>query len=385
MTAATIVPHQFLRSDGRRTATANERRILSLLRREPGSRADLSRATGLAAHSITRLVEPLIARGLVVEGAARVAGPGKPALLLHLVGDAAFGVGVSVKTDAVSLVLLDLAGTVRAERQAPLADVALAPAIAQIGAMIGQAIRDAELDPARQIGIGAGITGYFVGDGAALNPPDLLDPWALVPIDRILSEGLNAPVWIDNDGNVAAIGEAILGAGRHAAHFAYLYFAAGFGGGLVIDGQPMRGRNGNAGEFASILPAGWPQPNLEELRRYMVAAGATYPDINAMLADFAMDHPGVDAWLGAMKSSLDLVVSAISATLDPDLIVLGGRLPTTLGTELAKRLAFTNPLRRNRSRPVPRIIASDITVDPAALGAATLPLRAAFFEHDPQV
>ncbi len=379
-------PTRFLREDGRRTATANERLVMDLLSRGgPASRADLARLTGLAPHSITRLVEPLIARGLLVEAAPVAAGRGKPAAKLSLAGGSAFSVGVSVMTDAVSLVLLDLAGDIAGERSERLIENGIDATCDQIRRMIDAAIISAGWNRQALVGIGMGVTGYFIGDGARLNPPRQLDPWALVPLDTILSEALGEKVWVDNDGNVAAIGEAMLGHGRTTQDFAYLYFAAGFGGGAISGGRSLRGRHGNAGEFASILPIGWPQPNLETLRLAFVRSGVAFDDLHAMLAAIDPDHPVVDDWLDASLPSLDLVASAISATLDPALIVLGGRLPPALAHRIAGRITFTNPERRGHHRPAARIVASTITGDAAAIGAAALPLRAAFLDPDERV
>lgn len=376
-------PSRFLRDDGRRTATANERVVMDLLSRiGPASRADLARLTGLAPHSITRLVEPLIARDLLTEAQPVAAGRGKPAAKLALNGSAAFAIGLSVMTDAVSLVLLDLAGHIHAVRSEPLADIAIAAACRQIDRMIADALAQAGRDRARLVGIGVGVTGYFIGDGARLNPPRLLDPWALVPLDTILAEALGAKVWIDNDGNVAAIGEGMLGHGRTVRDFAYLYFSAGFGGGVMSQGAPLRGHRGNAGEFASILPLDWPQPNLEGLRLVFRDHGVNYPDLHAMLSAFDPDHPAVETWLERCLPSLNLVASAISATVDPAMIVLGGRLPPSLAARIAERIRFINPERRGFHRPAPIVAPSSITGDAAAIGAATLPLRAAFLDAD---
>ncbi|KQT32009.1 ROK family transcriptional regulator [Sphingomonas sp. Leaf412] len=376
-------PTRFLRGDGWRTATANEGVVMDLLSRlGAASRADLARLTGLAPHSITRLVEPLLARDLLTEGAPVIAGRGKPSARLALNGAAAFSIGVSVMTDAVSLVVLDLAGTVAAGRSARLADTAIAPACAQIGRMIDAAIAETGHDRAALVGIGFGITGYFIGDGARLNPPRLLDPWALVPLDTMLADAFGTKVWVENDGNVAAVGETMLGHGRTVPDLAYLYFSAGFGGGVIAGGRLLRGRHGNAGEFASILPGGWPHPNLEALRLAFADAGISYPDLHAMLDRFDPDHPAVGSWLDAVMPSVDLIASAISATLDPGMIVLGGRLPASLADRMIARIALTNPERRGFHRPSPRIAASAIDGDAAAIGAATLPLRAAFFDPD---
>lgn len=376
-------PSRFLREDGRRTATVNERVLLDLLSRKgPASRADLARLTGLAPHSITRLVEPLLARGLVAESAPVSQGRGKPSSALHLVGSAAFSIGLSVMTDAVSLVLLDLAGATAGACTERLEDTAIRPACRQIARLIDSALAEAGWNPSALVGIGVGVTGYFIGDGARLNPPRLLDPWALVPLDTILADAFGTKIWVDNDGNVAAVGEATLGHGRTMDDFAYLYFAAGFGGGVVAAGRPLRGRHGNAGEFASILPMDWPQPNLETLRRSFAETGAAFADIQAMLDGFEPHHPAVDRWLDTTTPSLNLIASAISATLDPGMIVLGGRIPPTLVQRLIERISFTNPQRRGFHRPAPRIVASAMDGDATAVGAATLPLRAAFFDRD---
>lgn len=371
----------FLRADGQRTATANERVVLTLLaRRGFASRADLARATALAPHSISRLIEPLLERGLVIEGAPEVTGRGKPSAPLRLAGDAAFSVGVSVMADAVTLVLMDFAGTVRARASAALEREDFASGARQIGKMIATATTDAGLDPARRLGIGCGVTGYFIGDDARFNPPALLESWALLPLDTLLAGMLGGPVWADNDGNVAAVGEAMLGVGRTCADFAYLYFAAGFGGGVIARGAPLRGARGNVGEFASILPDGWMQPNLESLRHHLAARGMAYADLRIMLRDLDLALPAVEEWLDLCAPSLNLVASAISATLDPSMIILGGRMPKDLADRMATRIRFTNPARRGHHRPVPHVLSSTMGNDAAAIGAALMPMRSAFFQ-----
>ena len=59
-----------------------------------------------------------------------------------------------------------------------------------------------------------------------------------------------------------------------------------------------------------------------------------------MSARFDPAHPAVDLWLDRSLPSLNLVASAISATIDPGMIVLGGRLPTSLASRIAERIRF---------------------------------------------
>lgn len=372
---------RFLREDGVRTATANERRLLSLLRRDgPMTRAQLARATELTEQSIARLVESLLQRDLLIEGAPVVAGRGKPGLPVSLNSKALHAVGVSVMTDAVAAAVMDLSGSILARRQIPIRDVSLTAAIAEMQKLVRDLETQASVSASQRIGVGAAVTGYFIGDGARLNPPPALDAWALQPLDGILSMAFDGPVWIENDGTAAAIGEAMFGVGRRLDNFAYLYFSAGFGGGVVVRGEPLRGDNGNAGEFASVIPVDWFQPNLTALLRMMQAGdGDRWASLGDLLADFPADHPIIDQWLDAAEQPLNLVLSAISGVLDPGGIVLGGRLPHALALRLIERLRFTNPQRRGHCRPVPKVEASPILGDASAAGAAALPLRAAFF------
>lgn len=377
---------QFLREDGVRTATANERRLLSLLRRDGAmTRAQMARSAELTEQSIARLVEPLLKRGLLTEGAPVVTGRGKPGSPVSLNSKALHAIGVSVMTDAIAAAVMDLSGSILARRQIPIRDVALPAATAEMLTLVEALEAEAGVSSDQRIGVGAAVTGYFIGDGARLNPPSALDAWALEPLDRILSDAFGRPVWIENDGTAASIGEAMFGVGREVDSFAYLYFSAGFGGGVVVGGEPLRGNNGNAGEFASVIPADWFQPNLTALYRMMQADGGRWASLGALLADFPLDHPIVNQWLDAAEAPLNLVLSAISGVLDPGAIVLGGRLPPPLALRLIERLRFTNPERRGHRRPIPQVVASPILGDASAAGAAALPLRAAFFSLAPQV
>ena len=76
-------------------------------------------------------------------------------------------------------------------------------------------------------GVGVGISGYCLGGQGRYNTPRTLDDWALVDIEELLREQLGYPVWVENDGNAAAIGESLVGAGRTYDNFAYIFFSTG--------------------------------------------------------------------------------------------------------------------------------------------------------------
>ena len=73
------------------------------------------------------------------------------------------------------------------------------------------------------------------------------------PVRDMLQKRLEAPVYVDNDGNVAALAEHKYGAGRGYEHMIYATLATGIGGGLILNGQLYRGMHGMAGEIGHMF------------------------------------------------------------------------------------------------------------------------------------
>jgi len=91
--------------------------------------------------------------------------------------------------------------------------------------------------------------------GLLMKPPNLTG-WGDVPIRDWLSETLGCPVRLENDANSAALAEWRYGAGRGLSDLVYLTMSTGVGGGLILNGQLVRGQNGTAGEFGHT-PLEW--------------------------------------------------------------------------------------------------------------------------------
>ncbi|WP_339060404.1 ROK family glucokinase [Tepidibacillus marianensis] len=100
-------------------------------------------------------------------------------------------------------------------------------------------------------GMGIGIPGLLdIESGIVCMAPNL--HWADIPIKRILEEKLQVPVQIENDGNIAAIGEAWMGAGKGYKYVVMATIGTGIGAGIIIDGQILHGKNGMAAELGHI-------------------------------------------------------------------------------------------------------------------------------------
>ena len=109
-------------------------------------------------------------------------------------------------------------------------------------------------------GIGAGIAGIMkLEEGRVITAPNL-PGWEGFPVRSRIEEGIGRTFKLENDGNVAALGEKWMGAGRNSQHLAFMTLGTGIGGGLILDGQIWHGISGMAAELGHIKV--YPEGNL---------------------------------------------------------------------------------------------------------------------------
>ncbi|MGD4882642.1 ROK family transcriptional regulator [Xanthomonas citri pv. citri] len=358
----------------------NERDMLDRLRLAGVlTRADLSRGTGLTVQTAVRLIEGLHARGMVQMGEAVTRhGRGKPGVAVSLNPAHGHTLGISIATDALTLALVDFSGAVLACSEVGLTDTTLYGVLTQLQAADAALLARVDTAGAR-LGIGVALGGFFTGEDAFIHPPEPLRALGQIALCPWLAEAFGQPVWMDNDGSVAAAGEAMLGVGQRHRDFAYLSVGYGLGGGRVIDGQVMRGARGNAGAFADILPARQlERATLELLRVLLDEDGLAFADVRSLLAAFVPAWPAIERWIARSAPGIALIVSAITAVCDPDAIVFGGRLPGDLAQRLIAAVQIASLPRGEQAR-LPVLLPAEAPTDACALGAATLPLKARYF------
>lgn len=364
-----------------RAGDHNQRVTLHAVRvNGPVTRTDLASTTGLTAAAIANITNRLLDERLILR-AGRVHGArGQPASKFVVNPDSCFSVGLNVDRDHVTLVVLDFVGKVRARasREIQFADPATVRTFYQRS--IGQMLVKAGIPRNRLVGVGVA----FPDDIARAHLPDQpadYAAWASVRIDDLLREVLGIPIFIENDAAAAAIGEMQFGFGRRYRSFFYLLVTAALGGGLVADGTYFRGANGRSGEI------GWlrAQNGLggdSELQN-IVSLSCVY----SRLAEqgFRVATPRglmrlppsarqiVDRWIDDSAAALVNSFIAINCLINPEAILLGGRLPAPLVDKLAaslnERMAALAP-QIPAIAPVARAMTSD---DAPAVGAAILP------------
>jgi predicted NBD/HSP70 family sugar kinase len=341
----------------------------------------VSEATGLTQQSASRIVSNLHGRGLLREGERVATGRrGYPSASFGLRPEAAHAFGVSLAENAVTISVANFAGEIVAEAFQPMATMSREGVFEFVGAAI-RSMREQHLsDSASATGIGVAVSGSHIGVGKGYNTPYALEEWAGVDVARLFAERFDMPAWSDNDGNLAAFAEAMSGIGKRVSSFAYLYIGSGVGGGVILNGELWRGLHGNAGEFAGGLPPNiYPFPNLELLRRLLVAQGVDVPTIHDLVVRFDPSWRAIDDWIARVRDSVSIIASNASAILDVELIVLGGQIPTRLAEMLIPRIELFDQRRRATGRPMATIAPAEVPGDAAALGAAMLPLQQTFF------
>lgn len=353
------------------------RTVLAAVRRQgSASRSALIRDCGLSGTAIFRATEELEAAGLVRAGESVASGRGQPSAMIHIVADAAFSLGLSVMTDRADAILIDLAGQVRGRQDVTLPGMPRAAMVDAATRFAADALADINADKRRLLGLGVAVAGYFTGVGS-VNPGAELDDWALIDLPTQLSRQCAMPVGIENIATAAALGERLLGVGARYDSFCYVNVAAGFGAGLIIDGQPMRGKHGNAGEIAGLFSLfGKPTPNLAQLRGCLADHGIKTASVSDMVARFDVAWPGVDAWLHANQPAYDMLFAALRYMLDADALILGGRLPRPLARKIVDAVIWpesAKPARRGQRAPATMLDVA--TLEPelsGPLGAAAL-------------
>ena len=358
----------------------------------PLSRIDIARQTNLTAQTVTNITKKLMNAGLIYEADRFQAGRGAPSIMLELNKDAAYSVGLDFDKDHLTGILVDLHGNVRQRIHLDVDYPSPEEVMEMMTDMVNEMISNEGVDEDMIWGVGVGFPGpMVVSKGSVFSNavnPEALPGWEQVPVVEILEKRLNLPVFLENNASAAAIGERWYGNGKHISTFFYLFFGAGLGGGLVINGQLFSGHAGNAGEVGYMPVIDATKENVKLDNQYLGAyfnlsylfsqlkKGRTEisssHDLEKLFKD---ENATLMEWIKDGSQKLNPLILAIEYLIDPQVIYLGGRLPNTIIEDIRQRLESTLPnLRIGSKINNPELKLATVGLDTAALGVATLPL-----------
>lgn len=296
------------------------------------SRAALAAVTGLTRATVSALVDDLVAGGLLVEVAPPPrTGAGRPAAGLALTSAGPAGLGLEINVDYLAACVVDLTGTVR-HRYVEHADqrpADPAQSLAAVGGLAARARLAAEADGLTVAGAALAVPGLVTDAGLVRVAPNL--GWQDVDAAAALGavpELAGLPVGVDNEANLAALGELLVTGGKPT----YLYVSGeiGIGAGLVLGGELYRGVRGWSGEIGhvTVYPDGRP-----------CRCGA-----RGCLEQYA-GQEALEGDVPLAAAALGIALSAVVNLLDVPVIVLGGAYAPVFGalrdgieTELRRRV-----------------------------------------------
>ena len=253
--------------------------------------------------------------------------------------------------------------------------------------------------------LGLAVRGVGVGAPSIVSFPEGVVAWAPglgwrdLPLKQHLEAAFDLPVFVENEVNLLAVGESWRGAGRGIRRLVCVSVGTGVGAGLILDGQLYRGTRGAAGEIGYIVPNEsylGSQVNgfgaLESLadRNALVARGCAQirsggrsalnalcaADPDKLTAEMVLDaaragDPLASTAVSEVADYLSIAIANLVCVVDPERIVLSGDLAAyaDMFTELVReRIQGLVPT-------MPEIVASELGMDAAVLGAVAIAMR----------
>jgi glucokinase-like ROK family protein len=328
--------------------------IMNYIRVEsPISRSMLAKKTGLNKATITSLVGELIQHNFIQEVGLETNGLGRPSMKLRLNPTAGYIIGTEIGVDFINVIGADFSPRVifQSNEKTP-PGISVENVLHLLTAKIHEAIEVCAREVGDKfLGLALGVPGLVdYAEGVLLFAPNL--KWTDVPLKKILSAEFSAPVFVDNEANLATFGEFYFGSAYQHPDMLYLSVGVGLGGGILHNTHLLRGVNGMAGELGHITmqPDGelcgcgnrgcwetlvslralyrtvelglqdhpdsvlleWIHGNMEELNLDLILQAARQGDLTALESLEKIGH------------SLGIGIASLLNTLNPDIVVFGG-------------------------------------------------------------
>jgi predicted NBD/HSP70 family sugar kinase len=356
----------------------NERTVLDAIRlRAPISRAEISRTVGISKPTVSGALQSLLDAGLVREAEPAGDGPSYGATFFEPVPDAALALGLDLGARFLRGAISDLGGRVLARQDVELQGADADAVIALAGELKEQLLAATGHSEAAIDGAVAGVPGVVrQGSGEIALAENVLGLEGR-RLGEELAERLGVPVTVENDVNLAALGEQRSGVARGVDDFVFLSVGTGLGAGLVLHGELHRGHHGAAGEVDFALGDGLERdtdPGAPALSAFVAELADGRQDGTALAppydvpAVFAAARSGDPLAAEAVREEarrIALHVAPIASVVDVELVVLGGGIG-------ANGDLLLRPTREQLERQLPyppRIEVSSLG-DAAVLGGA---------------
>jgi glucokinase len=366
-------------------------RVLSaaLERGGPFTRAELIEATGLSAPTVGSLVIDLIRLELLHDLGTGPSRGGRRPSMMEFNARYGFAASVDIGPTRTRLAIADLKHEQLAHRVVNT-PTSLAPreALDQLANEVRSLMTETGVSQDRLLAVAVGTPGVVNEDTGVVEVAPNLPGWHQVPMRDVLQEAFGTSVFVENDVNLAILGEHWRGAARGHETCAFIFVGTGIGAAVLIEGQLHRGHHFMAGEIGfmcmgpQFVELDFGEHGCLETVAGLHALAARVPRVVerdpanwiANLAE-AADRGDEDARAALLETARFIGIAAanVAAVVDPSLIVLGG----SLFAQAPRLVAAVSSVAQSVSRaPVP-VVLSTLDKEAPLWGGLLIALTAA--------
>lgn len=250
-----------LRIEGERLVASNRVEALRIVRQRGRiSRSEIQKALGLSFPGVSLVVSHLLEKDLIVKSGSAGNGAGRKADLFEFNCRKGYVLGIDLGARKMRIAVADLGGSIVHKVEMPTLAYEGGPRVMERLLTLARATLEAR-GISRQNVLAVGVAAPGISERST--GKNLLSPfiprWSDVPIHATLENEFHVPVIVENDVDMAIIGEKAWGAGKGCENLVFLNVAVGVAAAMIVDGRLIRGANGAAGEIGFILP----DPTLE--------------------------------------------------------------------------------------------------------------------------
>lgn len=366
----------------------NRSAILETIRRDgPMSQSAIAERLDVSLPTVMRIVDRLKDEGFVRPLNDKEWSGGRRRSLLEFNAESYLVLGIDLGGTKMYGALSDLGGTVLDEVNIGKHGTSGEDSYDRLVTLIDTLLASPKAHGRKVRGIGVGVPGITLHQQGIVKWAYTLQ-WKDFPLKARLSARYELPITIDNDVNLAALGELWFGAGQNAQNMILIAIGTGIGAGIIIDGALYRGSTEASGEIGSMVPGReFLGKDFREFgalesvasgtgiaaraREVLKAQGARI-DLDGITAEevFEAARQG-QAWTsGVIEETVDflaMVIANLTVTFDPEVIILGGgvsRSADMLIEPISRRINGAVPA-------LPRLVASRLGLRAGVMGAIT--------------
>lgn len=326
------------RAENRALRGLREQLVLEAIAAGAITRPAIAKATGMSKPTISQAVQRLLDTGLIVENGNVRGNTGRIPAAYAIHSSAGSVVAIDVGGSSVRAACADLYGETRAEVRAKTR-TGEDKLPRQLVELVRRVLRKADVADSALLAIGVATPGVVDPQTQCISLAPQIHVRDGFDLTRDLRAAFGVRIHVENNVNMAAIGEKWRGIAKDVDTFAFVAVGAGVGMGLIHDDQLWQGSHGAAGEISYLPLADEPMNPRHRARGGLQDEVEALVDVTGRSHDWGDSPPGdvagifrlaeagnpaAQSVVRAMGDRLGLAIASVCAVVDPGLIVMGG-------------------------------------------------------------